>query len=188
MLYVYTTADGLPYTAEDGTALVVGAGLPERFGLITDRTSLDVERWKELRDKGYANMTAVERAEWDSGQMKGAYNPDYDMNRVGNALNEIRDRLVEAKYLPPLVFTAKTDWTRADIPTAADLTSYLGYVATVREAMAQYATTPATPADTGGLNYQEANDIEKILLDVDQLVTNMLQARYFFGDLFSGEV
>lgn len=156
--------------------------------LIYDRTAEDVSRWRMLRDKGYENMTDEERAEWNTGQMKGAYNPPYDMNRVGFALNYLRDRLVEARYLKAGVFTAKEDWTAADIPTAADLTNYLKYVSTVREALAQFSTTPPTPKYTGGLNYQEANDIEKILVDIDQLITNMIAAYYFCGELYSGEV
>ena len=156
--------------------------------LITDRTQADVARWLTLRNKGYSNMTEEERAEWAAGNMKGAYNPPYDMNRVGFALNYLRDRLVEAKYLTPSVFSAKEDWTTADVPTEADLTKYLKYVSTVREALAQFPTTPPTPENTGGLDYQEANNIEKILVDIDQLITNMLAARYFCGELYAGEV
>lgn len=188
MLYVYTTADGVPYTAEDGTLLVVGTVPVNLLGLITDRTAADVARWLTLRNKGYANMTAEEKAEWDSGQMKGAYNPPYDMNRVGFALNYLRDRLVEARYLTPGVFSAREDWTTADIPTGADLTEYLKCVSVVREALAQFPTTPPVPEYTGGLDYQEANNIEKILIDVDRLFENMLAARYFCNELYSGEV
>lgn len=169
------------------TTTVSGVVYYGMHSLITDRTLADVVRWRSLRDTGYSNMTEAERAEWDAGNMKGAYNAS-DLNRVGAALNYLRDRLAEASYLPPSVFTAKTDWTAADIPRAADLTAYLGYVSTIREAMAQFATTPQTPADTGGLDYQEANNIEKILLDVDRLITNMLAARYLCGELYSGEV
>lgn len=55
--------------------------------LITDRTTSDVARVHELAVKGYAGMTAAELA-----GMKGAYN-DVDLNRVGTALNYLRDRL-----------------------------------------------------------------------------------------------
>ena len=101
-------------------------------------------------------------------------------------MNYIRDRLVAANYMCDVV--SKTDWTVTDIPTAADLTAYLDKVACIRETLAQLPTTPATPKNTGGLDYQEANDIERILLDVDRLIENMLAARYFCGDLYSGEV
>jgi hypothetical protein len=152
--------------------------------LVTDRTAADLARWLELRNKGYAKMTEAERAEWGAG-MKGAYNAS-DLNRVGEAMNYIRDRLVAAHYSCEVV--SKTDWTAADIPTAADLTAYLDKVACIREALAQFATTPATPTYTGGLDYQEANDIEQILIDIDKLVSNMLAARNFCGELYSGEV
>lgn len=154
--------------------------------LVTDRTAADLARWLNLRNKGYARMTEAERAEWDSG-MKGAYNAS-DLNRVGEALNYLRDRLAEARYMLQSDFVAKTDWTESDIPAAKDVTNYLRYVSVIREALAQYATTPATPTYTGGLDYQEANDIEKILVDVDQLITNMQAHRYYCGELFCGEV
>ena len=57
------------------------------YTLITDRTTADVARVHELAVKGYA----AELAEWLAG-MKGAYN-DVDLNRVGTALNYLRDRL-----------------------------------------------------------------------------------------------
>lgn len=156
--------------------------------LITDRTSYDVEQWLTLRDKGYLNMTAEERAEWDAAQMKGAYNPPYDMNRVGRALNYLRDRLAAARYLEPDAFSAKVDWTTTDIPTVEDLTKYLKCVSTIRDALSRFPTTPGLPRTLDRWSYKEANDIEKILVDVDQLITNMLEARYHCGELFSGEI
>lgn len=156
--------------------------------LITDRTAADFAHWLDLRNKGYEKMTEAERAEWDAGKMKGAYNPPFDLNRVGEALNYLRDRLAEASYLPQVPFIAKTDWAATDIPTASDLFNYLRYVSVIREALAQFATTPATPAYTGGLDYMEANNIEKILVDVDRLITNMQAHRYYGGELFCGEV
>lgn len=57
--------------------------------LITDRTQSDVTRWRTLHDRGWAGMTADERAEWSAG-MKGAYNAT-DLNRVNDALIYLRD-------------------------------------------------------------------------------------------------
>lgn len=152
--------------------------------LITDRSAADLARWLELRNKGYDNMTDAERAEWGAG-MKGAYNYT-DLNRVGEAMNYIRDKLVAANYMCDVV--SKTDWTEKDIPSPADLIAYLDKVACIRETLAQLPTTPNTPEYTGGLTYQEANNIERILIDVDLLINNMLAARYFCGDLYCGEV
>lgn len=156
--------------------------------LITDRTPDDVKRWEYLRDKGFADMTDAERAEWLAGDMKGAYNKG-DLNRVGEALNYLHDRLNAAGYITyNNTFTARTNWTVASIPTAADLTHYLKCVSSIREAMATFATTPPAPTDTGALDYIEANNIELILGDVEILINNMLAARHYSGDLFAGEI
>lgn len=156
--------------------------------LITDRTKADVERWQTLRDKGFLNMTDTERAEWLSGDMKGAYNKG-DLNRVGECLNYLHGRLTEANYITyQTTFTAKTNWTVTSIPTAEDLTHYLFCVSCIREAMAQFETTPPAPTDTGSLNYTEANNIEKILIDVETLINNMLAARLYCGDVYAGEI
>lgn len=157
----------------------------EQFGLITDRTTADVSRWRELRDKGWANMTDAERAEWLT-PMRGAYNAA-DLNRVGAALNYVRDKLTEYGYLCENAFDARVDWGTSEIPTQEDLTKYLGYVSTVRRAFARFPTTPAAPV-TGRLNYRDANDIEQIVLDVGALLNNMVSAWYFSGDLYCGEL
>lgn len=154
--------------------------------LITDRTVEDFQRWRTLRDKGVENMTAEELTEWN-GKMKGAYNAS-DLNRVGQALVSLRDSLTQAGYLGYVVFNVRTDWTEVDIPTVAEFTDYIKAVETVRAAMTQYQTTPKTPADTGSLDIQGANDIEKILIDIDELITKMQAARFFGGDLYGGDI
>lgn len=155
--------------------------------LVTDRTEGDVLHWRKLRDKGYSAMTEAERGEWDAANMKGAYNVS-DLNRVGAALNYMRGVLSEASYISPYAFTAKANWTASDVPTAADLTNYLDYVSQIREAFSRYVSTPPTPPNIGALNYIEANNIEQIIVDVFTLLNNMLSARYYCGDIFSGEV
>ena len=182
MLIPYTTADGRTYSAADGTLLVL-----EATELITDRTLADYLHWAELRDKGWANMTPSEREEWAGANMKGSYGAN-DLNRVGAALNYVRGRLTAAGYLGGSEFNARENWTVGEIPETSYLSYYLNAVATVREAMAQWRTTPETPEDVGSLSYQDANDIEQILIDVDQLITNMLAARYYCGELYGGEV
>ena len=49
-------------------------------------------------------------------------------------------------------------------------------------------TTPPVPNDMEKLTYQEANDIEKILEDIDRLLTDAAQAWFYSGDLYAGEV
>ncbi len=152
--------------------------------LITDRTQADVDRAAALAQKGYASMTDDEKTEWDAG-MKGKYNAT-DLNRVGSAVNYVAGRLNTQGY--SVTVAPKIDWTDTDSPTPAQLTAYLADVATIRTALAVYADTPETPADMEKLTFAEANDIERILLDVDALITNMMAAWYYAGELYSGEV
>lgn len=156
--------------------------------LITDRTKADYERFETLRNKGYDNMTFAERAEWSAGNMKGSYHHS-DLNRVGEALNYLHDKLLAAGYITyQNTFIAKTDWTITSDITAADLTHYLKCVSNIREAMTQFATTPLAPKDTGALDIDEANNIEKILIDVETLINNMLATRFYCNDIFAGEI
>ena len=82
----------------------------------------------------------------------------------------------------------KQDWTVSNIPTAGDMETYISDVAALRGAIAVLASTPPTPDSASGLTWREANDIERILLDVDELLTRMAAAWFYSGDLYAGEV
>ena len=166
----------------DGAFLVLDIG--SSLDLITDRTQLDVDKVKELESKGWAAMTEQERAEW-LGEMKVAYNAS-DMNRAWKAVAYVAGRFNGFGY--NIQVSPKTDWTVEDIPTASQMSDFLSYVKALRNAVPVMNDTPAAPADMDGLTYQEANDIEQILLDVDALISNIAAAWYYSGDLFAGEV
>ena len=176
----FLCADG-SLICTDGAFLALGTTL---LSLITDRTQQDVARVEELAEKGWAAMTEQERAEW-LGEMKGAYNAS-DMNRVGEAIAYVAGRFNGFGY--NIQVSPKTDWTVDDIPTASQMADYLSYVKALRNAVPVMDDTPAAPADMDDLTYQEANDIEQILLDVDALIPNIAAAWYYSGDLFAGEV
>ena len=119
------------------------------------------------------------------GTKKGTYGAT-DLNRVGEAIIHVADRLKTAGN--DIEVSPKTDWTREDIPSPAQMVHYLEQIQKVRDVLAVYQTTPAVPADMERLTHTEANDIEKILVDVDQLITNMIAAYYYSGELYGGEV
>ena len=87
------------------------------YTLITDRTTADVARVHELAVKGYAGMTAAELAEWLAG-MKGAYN-DVDLNRVGTALNYLRQGYHVAGEDRKEVKTWMLEPSRSSAPSSA---------------------------------------------------------------------
>ena len=57
-------------------------------------------------------------------------------------------------------------WYEVDSPTTEQMTVYLLNVSIIRSVLAVMETTPEVPADMVELMVQEANDIERILLDV----------------------
>lgn len=140
--------------------------------LVTDRAQADVERVKALAAKGFAAMTAAERAEWLTG-MKGAYNAS-DLNRVGTALNYLAGRLgpICGKII---TWTAKTDWAVTDIATASQAETYRQQIQDIRDALAYPAGTPDAP-QLARLTYTGANDIERILTICEELIVNVAKS------------
>lgn len=151
--------------------------------MITDRTAEDVSRWKELKSKGYASMTEDERREWE--RSKGAYSYT-DLNRVEDAVAFLHQRLGELGYDTPQPVTRT--WTVYDVPTEADMTRYLNNVKAIRDALSVYSTTPNVPASMHKLTFQGANDIERILLDVERLAENMVFTFAYSGEIYGGEL
>lgn len=137
--------------------------------LVTDRTEADASRCIELRDKGWAAMTTAERAEWVAG-MKGAYNAS-DLNRVASAMSYLSQRFASAGHSVPV--SSPIDWANGDIPRKDDLDTYLDDLRRIRAALAVMDTTPAAPGSMDYLTWAKANDIEKILVDVDDLLTKI---------------
>lgn len=154
------------------------------LNLITDRTQADVDYAVRLSQKGWSGMTAEEKADWESN-LKGTYNAS-DLNRVGNAVAYVAGRLTDAGYLVPV--SPKIDWTDSDIPKKSDMQTYLEDVEILRSALTVLPETPEVPEDMEGLTYEEANDIERILLAVDDLITKMINSYFYSNEIFSGEV
>lgn len=154
------------------------------LSLITDRTQADVDAVRTLAAKGWAKMTDTEKAAWTAG-LKGAYNAA-DLNRVDAAVLYIAGRLADAGYHAPV--EPKQDWQMQDIPTPAQMQRYLADISTIRAALAVMPSTPEAPTSMSGLTYTDANHIEQILLDVDALITKLISAYYYSGELIAGEV
>lgn len=79
-------------------------------------------------------------------------------------------------------------WYESDIPTAAHMERYIANVAALRGSITVLSTTPATPESMELLDYINANNIEKILVDINQLLINMAAAWFYSGEVYSGEV
>lgn len=155
-------------------------------GMITDRTQADVDRVIELKNKildgGYSSLTNAERKEYEAG-MRGAYNYS-DLNRVGQACQTLYYLFTEAGYAMSGFTTPKTDWTVSDVPTASQLASYLANMEIIKRAAHRSQIIPAT---MDRLGYEDANNIEKLLVQADEYISIIMSNWAYSGEFETGE-
>lgn len=153
--------------------------------LITDRTQADLERIKTLSQKSFDQMTMAERLEWASS-LKGAYNAT-DLNRVGQAIKYVENQLHAYGYT--IHTTPKTDWNMDDIPTLEQLNHILEDIQTCRDKLSLPSGTPNVPISMVLFNYERANDIEKILLQVYNSLMKIVEGLIIYSnDIYSNEI
>lgn len=113
--------------------------------LVFDRTQADVT---QKTDKGYYNAS--------------------DLNRVQEAMSYLSGVLAESGITVTL-HQSKV-WSDEDIPNVTDMDAYLDDVRAIRSAISVFADTPSAPESMRYLTYSKANDIEKILVDVEAAI------------------
>lgn len=131
--------------------------------LITDRTLADVFSMNE----------------------KGTYNAS-DLNRVGQAINYVADLLCGIGYIVNV--SPKTDWTIDDVPSTESMGRYIADLQEVRSKLTMADGIPVVPNSMSQLDYEKANDIEKMLLAVDDAVHRVKAGWYYSGEIYAGEV
>ena len=179
---LYDMVNGAFYANMGSGAFTTG---PEA-SLITDRTLPDVETVSSLTEAiKNGTATAEQVKQYLDVNQKGAYTYR-DMNRVENAVYYVAARLKEYGYLhtlPPV-----RQWTVEDKPNLEDFERYFGNIAAIRGAISVWASTPKVPDSAVGFDVNAANALERILVDVDQIINYMKDAWFFLGDLYSAEV
>ena len=130
-----------------------------------------------ITDRTYADVA--------NGTDKGSYNAS-DLNRVNAAMDYVAGRLLEYGYAPAI--QTKSDWMETDWMTESTAERYLNNLSELRKQFALIKTTPPVPEDMQRLTYTEANNIEKILEDIDFLLTNISKTWVYSGEVYSGEV
>lgn len=140
---------------------------------VTDRTQSDVERVLKLLKKGWQSFSQEEKEEWQNG-LKGALNRA-DLERIQNNIQLLSD---------VLELDLAVD-TIPDIPKVNFYNALARNVEAIRGAYCIHSDTPPTP--NAPLNtYQKWNDIEKILLDVYEILLNNFS--YYCGnEIYAGD-
>lgn len=121
-----------------------------------------------------------------TNRTRAGYYDIADLNRVGQAMRYVAARLRACGW--DVVVTPRTDWVWTDRATPAAAKRYLNNLRKIRKALVLFVNTPDVPDGKRPFTAEEANDIEKILIDVEDMVQRTMQCWYFCGDLYAGEV
>lgn len=139
------------------------------MNLIYDRTAEDAAAARQLAKKAAAGtLSDDEKNIWLAGT-KGNYT-EKDMNRVAAAVSALSEALNDAGYKNQI--SAQT-FTPGEEITDEKWTICLANVQALRDAYYTLAETGELPKPEDKLDYRGANNIEKILADIDLLLDGM---------------
>lgn len=119
-------------------------------------------------------------------RVAGSFYNASDLNRVGEAMHFLSDRFRTYGYDSSV--TARIDWVAPVVPELIDMDNYIADVRHLRGLVLMLETTPPTPESMAFLTWTKANDIEKILVDVEDTLNRMRDGWFYSGEVFSGEV
>ncbi len=120
----------------------------------------------------------------NNNRTKGNWNIE-DLNRIGTWQIYIRDKLKENGYFVNI--TPKTDFIKSDL---TNMTTKINKIKTDTKALKDaYYTMQDYNLKIGhpSVDYIVANNIEKILNDIDVLSDNMIQSFIYCGTIYAGE-
>lgn len=153
------------------------------LNLVYDRTADDVAEALRLTQKAFAGtLTDEEKTVWLAGT-KGTYGA-IDMDRVAAAVSTLSGLLNAAGYKNEV---SAQNFVEGEDSTDEKYTVYLSNVRTLRDAIAVRASTPELPAADAKLDYVGANNIEKILADLNELLGWMTYSRKYCGTFAAGQ-
>lgn len=116
----------------------------------------------------------------------GSYYGADDLNRVGEAVQYLADLLNGYGY--PVTVSPKIDWSdddsNPDIPTTAQMANYLADVSAIK---ARFYGTTELPGAMDNIDQEDANNIERLLLEISNLLDSMTGTFLYSGRFYAGE-
>lgn len=149
--------------------------------LITDRKQSDIDRAKQLiaKAKNIESLSSSELEEYLGG-LKGCYNIS-DLNRVESAVQYISDLLNSYNYTNEV---ETKEWRDGELFTITEMERYLRNLDILKASYYSYDYTPIVPSSYKSVN--EANDIEKILIDLESIIKKMMAIFRYANTFNSG--
>ena len=149
--------------------------------MIYNRTASDVENAKTLRGLLQAGNTLTN--EQISALERGSCTVNM-LNRIENKQAELAAILSGYAYMVHI--ENKTDWQNEEIFTHQHHQRLINNLDKLKAAYYIYSSTPITP--TYMYDFQSANDIEKILEDIENMIEDMKSRFRECGTFECGEV
>lgn len=118
----------------------------------------------------------------DQGTTKGYYNYT-DLNRVESWCEYLAILLTSYSY--PVSISIKKDWTMTDLPNVNDMERIRSNVDKIKIAFHAYTEIPE---NLDYMTIEKANSIEKILVEIDTLISNMVYQFLYSGEIYAEEV
>ena len=154
------------------------------LNLITDRTQADVDRYYYFRDKRWSDLTDSEKAEFSAG-LKGTYNYT-DFKRVEDAVLYLSNLLNQYGYRNTVKLSSEETFNPGYIRTKEEIITYLDNIATLQKVYYNN-NEEKLPTIEEWLDYNGANEIEKILMKIEELIEKMNAMFRYSNTFYSGE-
>lgn len=163
--------------------------------LITDRTELDVIEAKKNPSatdykKGNYNFTDLNRLEeWCSYLQKKFNDNGYKLNLNLKLKYYTYNELKNFKYssLKEMLFIElnRGNWGMTDIPTLSEINRIRDNIQTLKNNLMTRSTLTIVKNST--MNYNQANILEQILFELDELFTLYEKSLRYCGTFYCGE-
>jgi hypothetical protein len=147
--------------------------------MIIDRSTKDIRNLLALLENAYDDMSAASRILVTTPH-KGAYNPQ-DRNRVSEFCNLLVSFMSEYYGIDtPNYQIIPTNWETIKDPTSAQLQTYINSIITVRDKWCSELNIDATATKYAisqiynGISATNANNIERVLQDIQQVLNDYI--------------
>ncbi len=111
-----------------------------------------------------------------------AYYNYTDLNRIESWCKYLSEILTSYSY--QINIETKTNWVATDFPTLAEMERIRKNIVTLKDAFYSFTEVPNT---TNNMTYQKANDLERILREIDYLLMSMENNFVYCGVANSGQ-
>jgi hypothetical protein len=150
--------------------------------VIFDRTQNDVDTAIRLRNEKVQKFEELTESEIVTLE-KGTITIN-TLNRIENKIDELKGLIIAEGFLIGNIQTKS--WEYAGIFNIEDFERILANLSVLKNGFAILANTPSIPS--AKYHYQNLNDTEKILVDIENLIVGMKKTYFYSNEIMAGEV